>query len=247
MLDDNLPHGKVQKYRGKEKYVQGMFDNIAHRYDLLNTILSFNFDRYWRRFAVRKSKLHRGDRVLDVCCGTGMLSIELAKACGKSGHVIGCDFSENMLARARKNIKNSGCEANIELVFGNAMDLPFRDNSFDCATIGFGLRNVQDIICVLEEMKRVVKSGGHIVSLELSKPKAPIFKQLYYLYFERLVPVLGRLGIGMDGPYRYLPISLVNFPHQEELHQIFSNLDLKECRYHELTGGIVSVHTGVKP
>ncbi|HZK18769.1 MAG TPA: ubiquinone/menaquinone biosynthesis methyltransferase, partial [Clostridia bacterium] len=198
-----MPDSNVHRYHGKEKYVREIFNNIAHKYDLLNTILSFNFDRYWRRFTVKRANLHEGDRALDVCCGTGMLTIELAKACGKNGHITGYDFSENMLIYAKKNIKKSGYEANVELVMGNAMELPFPENSFDCATIGFGLRNVPDIVRVLKEMQRVVKPGGRVVSLELSKPRTPVFKQLYYLYFDHLVPKLGRMGIGIDGPYRY--------------------------------------------
>lgn len=234
------------QYRSKEEYVYKIFSSIAHRYDLLNTALSFNRDKYWRRFAVAKSELKPGGSALDVCCGTGMLALELAKVAGMEGRVVGLDFCENMLEVAARNIARVPHGRIVELVHGNAMDLPFPDNTFDCATIGFALRNVPDMIKVLSEMLRVVKPGGTVVSLELSKPEVPVFKQLYYFYFNHVVPVLGRLGVGLDGPYSYLPNSLKSFPHQREIREIFASLGMVEATYYELTGGIVSVHVGKK-
>lgn len=232
------------RYRNKEEYVHDIFSTIAHRYDLLNTALSFNRDKYWRRFAVSCTGLKAGGRGLDVCCGTAMLTIEQARVAGPQGRVVGLDFCANMLARARENIARTPYGKNIELVQGNAMNLPFDDNTFDCATIGFALRNVPDIGRVIQEMARVVRPGGRVVSLELSKPGAPVFKQAYYFYFNYLVPILGRLGIGVNGPYSYLPNSLKDFPHQSEIRDLFAELGLAGARYYELTGGIVSVHVG---
>ncbi|OAT85488.1 demethylmenaquinone methyltransferase [Desulfotomaculum copahuensis] len=232
------------RYRNKEEYVHDIFSTIARRYDLLNTTLSFNQDKYWRRFAVTCTGLQPGGRGLDVCCGTAMLTIEQARAAGPAGRITGLDFCANMLAKARENIARTPYQGNIELVQGNAMALPFADNSFDCATIGFALRNVPDIRRVIREMARVVRPGGKVVSLELSKPGAPFFKQAYYLYFNHLVPVLGRLGIGMNGPYSYLPNSLKDFPHQSKIRDLFTEQGLTGACYHELTGGIVSVHVG---
>lgn len=233
-------------YRSKEEFVHSVFSSIAHRYDFLNTALSFNRDKYWRRFAVAKCGLKPGGDGLDVCCGTGMLAIEQARVTGLSGRVTGLDFCENMLRKAVENISRTPYKDTISLVQGNALDLPFEDNTFDCATIGFALRNVPDIKKTIEEMRRVVKPGGRVVSLELAKPGAPVFKQLYYLYFNHLVPVLGRLGAGKDGPYSWLTNSLKTFPHQAEIRDIFAASGLKDACYYELTGGIVAVHVGIK-
>ena len=235
-----------RQYRNKEEYVHSIFSSIAHRYDLLNTLLSFNRDKYWRRFAVSKCNLTIGSKGLDVACGTGMLCIEQAKVVGESGKVVGVDFCENMLCVGRKNISATPYKEIIEVKKGNAMDLPFAEDTFDCATIGFTLRNVPDIRQTIEEMRRVVKPGGRVVSLELSKPSFPVFKQMYYLYFDYILPALGKIGIGNDGPYSYLPKSLKNFPHQREIRDLFADVGLKEACYYELTGGIVSVHVGTK-
>ncbi|MDO7785942.1 demethylmenaquinone methyltransferase [Desulforamulus aquiferis] len=238
----------MQNFSGKskEEFVHGVFSSIAHRYDLLNTTLSFNRDKYWRRFAVEQTNIKSGAMALDVACGTGMLSIELAKIAFPTGRVIGLDFCENMLAKAVENIDKTKYKSSIELVQGNAMELPFEDNTFDCATIGFALRNVPDVEKCIDEMRRVVKPGGRVVSLELAKPSAPVFKQLYYLYFDRLVPLLGKMGVGKDGPYQWLPNSLKIFPHQSVVRDMFSRAGLKDAVYHELTGGIVAVHVGIK-
>jgi len=236
-----LPAG----FNSKEEYVRDIFAKIAYRYDFLNTALSFNRDKYWRKFAVSRCGIKPGGKGLDVCCGTGMLTIELARAAQCRGEIIGLDFSEEMLAGAKRNITKSTCGEIISLQKGNAMSLPFPDNYFDCAVIGFALRNVADISITIGEMARVVRPGGRVVSLELSKPGAPVFKQAYYLYFNKLVPLLGKMGIGMDGPYSYLPNSLRYFLHQSEIKKIFDDLGLmRDICYHELTGGIVSVHEG---
>ncbi|BCV21428.1 bifunctional demethylmenaquinone methyltransferase/2-methoxy-6-polyprenyl-1,4-benzoquinol methylase UbiE [Moorella sp. Hama-1] len=230
----------------KEDYVRGIFNTIAPRYDLLNTLLSFNCDRGWRRFTVARTGLGPGDQALDVCCGTGMLSLELARKVAPGGRVVGLDFSPAMLQVARQRLADSHYDRSVELVEGNALELPFADNTFDCATIAFGLRNLPDVKRGLAEMQRVVRPGGRVVSLELAKPSWPFFKQVYYFYFDYLVPLLGRLGIGRDGPYSYLPRSLKGYPHQEEILQYFKDLGLVEARYYELTGGIVAVHVGIK-
>ncbi|MCL6559113.1 MAG: demethylmenaquinone methyltransferase [Firmicutes bacterium] len=234
------------QYRNKEEYVHSVFSSIAHRYDLLNTTLSFNRDKFWRRFTVEKSGLKPGGYGLDVCCGTGMLALEQAKLVGLNGRVTGLDFCENMLEKALENIGRTPYKGIIELVKGNAVDLPFPDNTFDCATIGFALRNVPDIRKTIDEMRRVVKPGGKVLSLELAKPSAPLFKQMYYLYFNHMVPLLGRLGVGMSGPYSWLPNSLKIFPHQAEIRDLFTGVGLADAHYYELTGGIVAVHIGTK-
>lgn len=231
----------------KQRYVYEIFSKIAHRYDLLNTILSFNRDKYWRKFAVSRCDLKEGNIALDVACGTGMLCIELAKAVGSRGKVIGIDFCENMLEIGKRNISKTEYKDIIDLKHGNAMELPFDDNTFDCATIGFALRNVPDVERAISEMKRVVKPGGKVVSLEFSKPSLPVFKELYYLYLEKVLPFIGKIFVGTEKPYSYLPKSLKVFLHQRELCELFKKVGLKDAHYHELTGGIVCVHVGIAP
>lgn len=230
----------------KEIYVRQLFSKIAHRYDLMNTLLSFNLDKYWRRIAVEKSAVRPGGLALDVCCGTGMLTLGLARAAFPHGKVIGLDFCREMLEVAKANLARSPYGGIVELVEGNATSLPFEENTFDCATIAFALRNVPDIEGTLREMKRVVRPGGRVVSLELAKPSWPVFKQLYYFYFNHLVPLLGCLGVGRKDPYSYLPRSLKDFPHQEEIRLLFTRIGLEQARCFELTGGIVAVHVGIK-
>jgi demethylmenaquinone methyltransferase/2-methoxy-6-polyprenyl-1,4-benzoquinol methylase len=236
-----------EQYKNKEEYVHSIFSGIAKKYDSLNTLLSFNQDRYWRKFTVEQTGLKPGGQVLDVCCGTGMITFELARKVGSEGKVTGLDFCGEMLDVARKNLTGSMYEKNIEFVQDNATELPFPDNGFDCVTIGFGLRNVPDMKKTIREMTRVIKPGGKVVCLEFSKPKVPVFKQIYNFYFEKWVPFLGKIGVGADGPYRYLHSSWKAFPHQQELRDEFLCQGLENVEFYELTGGIVSVHVGVKP
>ena len=228
----------------KEEYVHRMFSSIAGRYDLMNTVMSLNRDRYWRRFAVAQMALGPGDRALDVACGTAMLTRELARVVGPGGKVVGVDFCAPMLAVGRRNLARWGLEDVVSLVEGDAMRLPFADGGFAGAVSGFALRNVPDIARVLTEMGRVVRPGGRVVTLEFAKPRVPVFKQLYNLYFNRVVPLVGRLVSGADGPYRYLPRSVKAFPHQREIAGMFSSVGLADVRYFELMGATVAVHVG---
>lgn len=235
----------MDKHR-QEDFVKLLFSNIANRYDLLNAAFTLNRDTYWRNAAARKANVQAGYSVLDVCCGTGKLAISLAPLVGPKGQVIGLDFCENMLIKAQDNINKTPYGQRIKLMQGNALHLPFADHSFDCVTIGFGLRNVSDIQGALSEMSRVVKPGGTVLSVELSKPGAPILKQLYYLYFEHLLPLLGNLGLGKSSLYYNLPASLKTLPHQSVIRDMFCNVGLQQVMYYELTGGIATVHVGIK-
>lgn len=236
----------VNQSDDKAKYIHRMFSCIAGKYDLLNTLLSLNRDKAWRRFAVAKSGLKPGGTAIDVATGTGKLAIELAKVVGPKGRVVGVDFSEKMLDRARINISNTGCEEVIELVTERAENLPFPDNTFDCATIGFALRNVTDIKKTLEEMKRVVKAGGKVISLEFTQPKNWLFRKIYYFYFFKILPFVGGIISRKREAYTYLPNSVVNFPSQEKLKEIMEGTGLKDIKIYTLTGGIVAVHVGTK-
>ncbi len=231
----------------KEKFVRDMFNSIARRYDLMNTLMTMGLDKSWRKLAVRHSELRPGGYGLDVCCGTGMLSMEQAVVAGHAGKVIGLDFSENMLAVARENVRDFKYKDAIEFIQGNAMELPFEDNTFDCATVGWGLRNVPDVLTVVKEMARVVKPGGKVVSLDMAQPTAPVFRQVYWLFFDKVIPSMGKLWAGNKGAYDYLHDSARVFPSQWELAEMFSEAGLVETGYHNLAGGAVALVEGRKP
>jgi demethylmenaquinone methyltransferase/2-methoxy-6-polyprenyl-1,4-benzoquinol methylase len=236
-------------FSGKDKatYVQETFNSIAKRYDLMNTLMSFGLDKGWRRKAVRTVEAKPGMHILDVCCGTGQLSMEIAGAIGASGKVTGLDFSENMLERAQESIYASPYQSVITLMQGDAMHLPFADNTFDGATVGWGLRNLPNLRLGISEMVRVVKPGSMIVSLDMAKPTLPVFKQVYWLYFDKLVPLMGKIWAGKAKAYQYLHDSAVEFPPQQELAEIFARCGLVETRYHNLLGGVVAIVSGRKP
>jgi len=238
--------GSLPSRDNKESFVRDMFNSIAGRYDLMNTMMTLGMDRSWRRFTVRRSGLKPGGYGLDVCCGTGMLTMEQAKAAGPEGRVVGLDFSENMLAVAKENLKDFHLKDNISLVQGNAMALPFGDNTFDCVTVGWGLRNVPDVMTAVREMARVVKPGGMVVSLDMAQPGIPVFKQFYWLFFRRVIPAMGRVWAGNKGAYNYLHDSAREFPPQEELVRIFAMGGLSGTCYHNLAGGVVAVVEGQK-
>jgi demethylmenaquinone methyltransferase/2-methoxy-6-polyprenyl-1,4-benzoquinol methylase len=229
----------------KEQFVQSVFESIATKYDLMNDILSFRRHKVWRKFAMEKMNLKQGESAVDICCGTCDWTLSLAKASG-SGQIVGLDFSPSMLEVGRNKVKNHQLDGSITLVEGNAMSLPFEDNKFDYATIGFGLRNVPDLVQVLHEMKRVVKPGGMLVCLELSKPTWQPFKGIYYFYFQKILPSLGKLFASRYEQYKWLPESLAIFPGRDELAGIFQQVGLQHVEAYPLTGGIAALHIGIK-
>ena len=194
---------------------------------------------------MKKMNVQTGQTALDVACGTADWTIALAEA-SKTGQIKGLDFSQNMLNVGINKVKELQLDQQIELIQGNAMELPFADNTFHHATIGFALRNVPDIEKVLSEMTRVVKPGGKVVSLELSKPTWPPFRKLYFFYFYKLLPLLGKLFANRFEQYAWLPESLTNFPDQKELAAIFEKVGLKNVEVYPLTGGIAALHIGYK-
>lgn len=229
----------------KEEHVHDVFQQIAPNYDRMNNIISFNRHKAWRKFAMRKMAVSPGDSAIDLCCGTCDWTLSLAEA-SKNGPVTGLDFSEAMLDVGREKVKRSSFGDRIKLVQGNAMELPFADNSFDYATIGFGLRNVPDLVQVLQEMRRVVKPGGMVVCLEVSKPTTQPFKGLYYFYFDRILPVFGKVFAKSYEQYKWLPESLKPFPGRKELAQTFRDVGLKQVEDYPLTGGVAALHIGIK-
>lgn len=232
--------------QSKEQFVHEVFESIAPKYDLMNDVLSFRQHKGWRKRTMKRMAMKPGDTAIDLCCGTCDWTISMARA-SVSGRIVGLDFSRNMLERGRGKVREMGLEGQIELVEGNAMELPFPDNTFDYATIGFALRNVPDLIKVIEEMKRVVKPGGMVVSLELSKPTWQPFKSIYYFYFQRILPLLGRLLAKRYEQYKWLPESLIAFPDHQELARIFRDCGLERVEARPFTGGIAALHLGIKP
>lgn len=237
--------------KNKADYVKETFNLIADRYDLINTIMTLGMDKKWRSLTVQQVKAEPGANILDVCCGTGQLTFELAKAVGSNGKVVGLDFSEKMLAIARQRLTEQLVFqqqdwGNIKLIQGDALSVPFDSNSFDGVTIGWGLRNLTDLPGGIKEMMRVVKPGGIIVSLDMAKPYLFVYKQLYWLYFKKLVPLMGRLLAKNKNAYSYLFESAKEFPSQQEVAAIFADCGLKETRYRNLTGGVVALVSGIK-
>ncbi|SFE91387.1 demethylmenaquinone methyltransferase / 2-methoxy-6-polyprenyl-1,4-benzoquinol methylase [Paenibacillus algorifonticola] len=226
-------------------HVHAVFENIAPKYDLMNDLLSFRRHKAWRKFTMRKMNVQRGQTALDLCCGTCDWTISLAQA-SESGAISGLDFSQNMLNVGQQKVKQLSLDKQITLVQGNAMQLPYEDNSFDYVTIGFGLRNVPDYLQVLKEMRRVVKPGGQVVCLELSKPGWQPFKALYYLYFERILPMIGKLVAKRFQEYKWLPDSLKLFPDLKQLSALFEEAGLEQVKGYPLTGGIAALHIGIK-
>lgn len=228
-----------------KEHVHALFENIAPKYDMMNDLLSFRRHKAWRKFTMRKMNVQPGQTALDLCCGTCDWTIALAKASG-TGQVTGLDFSQNMLDVGAVKVNGEGLDKQITLVQGNAMELPFADNSFDYVTIGFGLRNVPDYLQVLKEMERVVKPGGMVVCLELSKPMWQPFKGMYYLYFERMLPMIGKWVAKRFEEYKWLPDSLKLFPDANQLSELFRQAGLREVQAYPLTGGIAALHIGTK-
>lgn len=236
-------------FAGKDKstFVKETFNAIAGRYDMMNSLMSLGMDKRWRRKVVRQVGAGEGKHILDVCCGTGQLSLELSGSVGSQGKVTGLDFSENMLRVARVQLNKCPWPERITLLQGDAMALPFPDNTFDGATVGWGLRNLPDLRKGIREMIRVVKPEGKVVSLDMAKPTLPLFKQGYWVYFEKLVPFMGNLFAGKESAYRYLHDSAVNFPSQQELAKIFVECGLVDVRFENLAGGVVAIVQGMKP
>ncbi|QJD87970.1 demethylmenaquinone methyltransferase [Cohnella herbarum] len=229
----------------KQKHVHEVFESIAPKYDMMNDIISFRRHKAWRRFTMRKMEVQPGQTSLDLCCGTCDWTIALARASGK-GKTVGLDFSRNMLDVGQAKVNKLGLGGQISLIQGNAMDLPFEDNSFDYVTIGFGLRNIPDIVKTLKEMKRVVKPGGKIFCLEMSKPTWQPFKAIFYFYFEKLLPLLGKWFAKRQDQYRWLPESLKTFPDLQELAELFRTVGMRNVKAYPLSGGVGALHIGTK-
>lgn len=226
--------------------VHTVFTRIASRYDSMNTILSLNLDKSWRRRTLQAAAPQPGEQWLDVCCGTGKLTLEIRRILGDTGAVTGLDFNSSMLEVAKRAEMQVKLVRAVRWIEADAMELPFADETFDGITIGFGLRNLPDIDKGIVEMARVLKPGGKWVCLELSHPVWPVFRQGHGLFVRYVVPRVGNLGLGEQTDYQWLPESLRKFPGAEELADRIRQAKLTDVRFDRLSGGIAAVHIGYK-
>jgi demethylmenaquinone methyltransferase/2-methoxy-6-polyprenyl-1,4-benzoquinol methylase len=224
----------------KAKFIHRMFTDLSENYDVASKSIALSKDGLWRDFAASFVD-GCGDKVLDVACGTGELSIRLRKKC--SGTVFAFDFCQGMVREAKTKYGNSSVNFGV----ADAQKLPFPDETFTCVTIGFALRNVSDIPRTISEMMRVVKKGGVIIVLDLGKPREALFRKPYYLYFYHIAPKIGGfLAKRGNYAYEYLPQSLTNFPAQDGIKDIMGEIGLSDIHVFELTKGIAAVHIGTK-
>ena len=224
----------------EEPQVRAMFDRIAGVYDLMNSVMTAGMHHRWRRRAADLARIGPGDRVLDVATGTGDLAVELAGRVAPGGSVIGSDFSEEMLDRAR--VKEPG----IEWEWANAMELPYEDAGFDAVTVGFGARNFSDLDRGLSEMVRVTRPGGRVVVLEITTPTRPPLSTFFELWFDTIVPQIGKVA-GDPDAYEYLPSSVRRFPAAPELAARMSGAGLTDVGWLVTAGGIIAIHHGTRP
>ena len=220
-----------------EPQVQAMFDRIASVYDLMNSVMTVGLHHRWRQRAADLAALAPGDDALDVATGTGDLAIELRRRVGASGEVVGSDFSDAMLELAREKA------GDVRFEHGNALGLPYEDDSFDAATVGFGARNFSDLAQGLSEMTRVVRPGGRVVVLEITTPQRPPLSWFFRLWFDRIVPLLGRFA-GDPDAYTYLPSSVRRFPSARGLGAAMAAVGLVDVRWVVTAGGIIAIHAG---
>ena len=230
----------------KQKRVAGVFTSVARNYDLMNDLMSLGVHRVWKRFVIDLAGVRAGERVLDVAGGTGDLSREFSKQVGDQGLVVLSDINAAMLGEGRSRLADRGV-VGVPLVQANAENLPFADSSFDCITIGFGLRNVTDKDAALRSMLRVLKPGGRLLVLEFSKPVSEGLSKIYDQYSFKVLPLLGRLVAKDEGSYRYLAESIRMHPDQETLKKMMETAGFARVQIYNLTGGIVAVHRGFRP
>jgi len=226
--------------------VREVFDSVAAQYDLMNDLMSGGLHRLWKRFTIELSAVRSGQTVLDIAGGTGDLAAKFSKLVGTEGKVILADINAAMLSVGRDRLIDKGALSNIDVVQADAQFLPFEDNSIDCITIAFGLRNVTDKARALRSMHRVLKPGGRVLVLEFSKPTSPLLSKVYDAYSFSALPVMGKLITDDADSYRYLAESIRKHPDQESLLEMVEDAGFVDCRFHNMTGGIVAVHRGIK-
>ncbi|MFA5494165.1 MAG: bifunctional demethylmenaquinone methyltransferase/2-methoxy-6-polyprenyl-1,4-benzoquinol methylase UbiE [Porticoccaceae bacterium] len=249
MKEDKYTHFGFKQVPVTEKagHVSKVFHSVAAKYDLMNDLMSGGVHRLWKHFTIEMSGVRAGQRVLDIAGGTGDLTARFARLVGPEGLVVLADINESMLRVGRDKLLDHGTAGNVVFAQADAQYLPFPDNSFDCITIAFGLRNVTDKDLALAAMLRVLKPGGRLLVLEFSKPVSQPLEKLYDFYSFRILPLMGRAVANDADSYRYLAESIRMHPDQEALKTMMENAGFARCEYHNLTGGIVALHKGIKP
>jgi demethylmenaquinone methyltransferase/2-methoxy-6-polyprenyl-1,4-benzoquinol methylase len=232
----------------EEPQVRAMFDRIARVYDRMNSVMTAGMHHRWRARAADLAQLAPGARALDVACGTGDLALELAGRVGPGGEIVACDFSEQMLELARAKVatrdaRGGAVHAPIRVEWANALELPYADDEFAAATVGFGVRNFSDLERGLSELARVVRPGGKVVVLEMTPPARPPLSTFFRVWFDRVVPLLGRAAGDADA-FTYLPRSVRRFPGPQELAATLERCGLRRIRYVLTAGGIIAIHVG---
>ncbi len=231
---------------GKRERVGRVFDSVAPRYDLMNDLMSLGIHRLWKAFAAAIAGVRPRWKVLDLACGSGDLSLLTARRLGPEGRLVMADINASMLARGRRRLIDAGFASGIDYVLADASALPFADNSFDCVTLGFGLRNVADKEAALSSIHRVLRYGGALLVLEFSQPVDAAFARLYDRYSFSLLPALGRWVAGDEDSYRYLAESIRMHPSQPELAQLMEEAGFAAVKWLNLSLGVVAVHRGYK-
>ena len=230
----------------KAGMVADVFHSVASRYDLMNDLMSGGIHRVWKRFTIELSGVRAGDAVLDIAGGTGDLAARFSDIVGANGRVVLADINDSMLKVGRDKLLDTGHMGNLEFVQADAQYLPFADDTFDCITIAFGLRNVTDKDLALCSMLRVLKPGGRLLVLEFSKPDNPLLSKAYDAYSFKVLPFMGRLVANDAESYQYLAESIRMHPDQETLKDMMEDAGFSRCEYHNMTGGVVALHKGVK-
>jgi demethylmenaquinone methyltransferase / 2-methoxy-6-polyprenyl-1,4-benzoquinol methylase len=228
----------------KEEQIHEVFESISERYDIMNSVISFTLHKYLRKDVIKRIGLVKGTKVIDLCCGTGQLTLSLAREISP-GKVYGIDFSESMLEKARGKKAKLNLK-NVSFLHGNVKNLPFEDNYFHYATICFGLRNVSNYMETLKEIRRVLKPGGKLICLETSRPSLPVFKQLYYLYMRYTVPCLGAIFTGKSREYLWLQESTWAFPDKKTLSEKFREAGFENIVVKQYLAGTAAMHMGIK-
>ena len=231
----------------KVKKVADVFHSVAAKYDLMNDFMSMGIHRLWKRATIEQSGVRLGQKVLDLAGGTGDLTARFSAMVGSSGQVILADINDSMIKVGRSRLIDRGLIGNINYVQANAEALPFPENSFDCITIAFGLRNVTDKDLALKSMLRVLKPGGRLLILEFSKPGNPLLSKIYDTYSFNILPKLGKLFADDGDSYQYLAESIRMHPDQKTLISMMDDAGFANTDFHNMTGGVVALHRGVKP
>lgn len=231
----------------KVRHVADVFHSVAGKYDIMNDLMSGGIHRLWKKLTIEQSGARRGNTILDIAGGTGDLTMRFSRIVGPQGKVVLADINDSMLKVGRDKLMDKGVAGNVEFVQANAECLPFPDNTFDVITIAFGLRNVTDKDAALRSMARVLKPGGKVMVLEFSKTDNPALTKMYDFYSFNILPKMGQLIAGDAESYQYLAESIRMHPDQETLKGMMQEAGLVNCKYQNMTGGIVALHTGIKP